>query len=112
MFQNSDLSLRYSNECNRRSDLTAAFTHPDDVLRSGVLSDGDKRQILAAWASDAHTVPNQPAMRKLDSGAVVSIDTVLAALRALDTCGTLESGKAEGKKHNGRKEGKGKKKGK
>ena len=60
------------------------FTHPEDVLHSRAISVADKRAILASWASDAHAVPNLPAMRQLDSGAIVSIDTVLGALRALD----------------------------
>ncbi|MCW6512065.1 hypothetical protein [Lichenifustis flavocetrariae] len=55
------------------------------MLHSRVLSDADKRAVLAAWASDAHAVPNLPAMRQLDSGAIVGIGTVLAALRALDS---------------------------
>lgn len=69
---------------DKLSGLTVTFTHPDDVLHSRDLSIDDKRALLASWASDAHAVPNLPAMRQLDSGAVVSIDVVLAALRALD----------------------------
>lgn len=64
--------------------LLLTFVHPDDVLNSRALSLADKRAILASWASDAHAVPNLPAMRQLDSGAIVSIDTVLSALRTLD----------------------------
>ena len=84
MLQNSDLSTNVSNDAAGLSDPTMTFTHPDDVLHSRVLSEGDKRAILAVWASDAHAVPNLPAMRQLDSGAIVGIDAVLAALRALD----------------------------
>jgi hypothetical protein len=61
-----------------------AFTHPDDVLNDRHLSVSQKRTILAAWASDAHAVPNRPAVRQIGSGAIVDIDTVLTALRALD----------------------------
>ena len=87
MHQNSDLSTTVSNDADRLSGVTITFTHPDDVLHSQVLNDADKRAVLAAWASDAHAVPNMPAMRQLDSGAIVSIDSVLAALRALDSRG-------------------------
>ena len=62
----------------------STFTHPDEVLHSSTLSDAEKRCLLAAWASDAHAVPNLPIMRQLDSGAIVRVDTVLAALRGLD----------------------------
>ncbi len=61
-----------------------AYTHPDEVLHSTELSEAEKREILASWASDAHAVPNLPAMRQLDSGAIVALDTVLEALRSLD----------------------------
>lgn len=44
----------------------------------------EKRAILAAWASDAHAVEGAPALRQLDSGAVVQVDDVLSALRRLD----------------------------
>jgi hypothetical protein len=60
------------------------FTHPEDVLHSIDLSPDRKREILAGWASDAHAVPNLPALRQLDSGAIVPLDAVLAALRSLD----------------------------
>lgn len=61
-----------------------AFTHPEGVLHSTALSLARKREILAGWASDAHAVPNRPALRQLDSGAIVPLDAVLAALRSLD----------------------------
>ena len=60
------------------------LSHPDDGPRNGSMSITEKRAILATLASDAHTDPNSPGMRQLHSGAVVSIDTVLDALRALD----------------------------
>lgn len=58
--------------------------HPDDVLLQPDLSRSEKREILAAWASDAHAVPDRPGLRQLDSGAVVGVDTILRALRTLD----------------------------
>jgi hypothetical protein len=72
------------NDTNYVVERSATFTHPDDVLQDRSLTVAEKRTILASWASDAHVVPNQPAMRQLDSGAIVSIDAVLTALRALD----------------------------
>lgn len=88
MLQNSDLSTTVSDDADGLSGLTMTFTHPDDVLHSRVLSEADKRAVLAAWASDAHAVPNLPTMRQLDSGAIVGIDAVLSALRALDAAET------------------------
>ena len=64
MLQKSDLSHNRSNDADRLSGLTMTFTHPDDVVLSRVLSDADKRAVLATWASDAHAVPNMPAMRQ------------------------------------------------
>jgi hypothetical protein len=63
---------------------TLAFNHPDDVLHDTTLTLEEKRATLAAWASDAHAVPNVPALRQLPSGAIVNVDTVFSALRALD----------------------------
>ena len=37
---------------------TLAFNHPDDVLHDTTLTLEEKRATLAAWASDAHAVPN------------------------------------------------------
>ncbi|MGA0594996.1 hypothetical protein [Enterovirga sp. CN4-39] len=57
---------------------------PEDVLRSPDLTLAKKREVLARWASDAHAVENAPALRQLDDGAIVGVDEVLAALKALD----------------------------
>lgn len=84
MLHISDVSRNVRNETDRLSGMAISFTHPDDVLHSEALSLGEKRALLAAWASDAHAVPNRPALRQLDSGAIVGIDAVLDALRALD----------------------------
>jgi hypothetical protein len=58
--------------------------HPDEVVDRAGMSLEEKRAVLAAWASDAHAVEGMPSLRQLDSGAVVRIDDVLAALRRLD----------------------------
>ena len=74
----------------------STFTHPDEVLRGGTLSIAEKRAILSAWVSDAHTVPNRPASRQLDSGAIVDVDTLLEALRGLDGQETAGPARARG----------------
>jgi len=60
------------------------FTHPDDVLSDPFLSQSEKRAILASWVSDARAVESAPALRQLDNGAVVRLDDILQALKALD----------------------------
>lgn len=61
----------------------AALVHPDQVLDHPSMTDEEKRALLSSWASDRHAVENAPALRRLDSGAVVSIDDIMAALAAL-----------------------------
>ncbi len=84
MFERPDRSRPALNETDRLARQILTFTHPDDVLHSLTLTTDDKRAILAAWASDAHAVPDLPAMRQLDSGAIVPVDILLEALRSLD----------------------------
>jgi len=49
------------------------------------LDTGDKRAIMASWASDACAVENLPNWRRLpETGALVALDEILDALRALD----------------------------
>ena len=58
---------------------------PLDVVAHPVLDTSTKRAILAAWASDACAVENLPNWRKLpETGALVPLDVILDALRALD----------------------------
>ena len=83
MIDTDDLARHGHREADHSLDVTT-FTHPDDVLHDSRLSVGRKRAILAEWASDAHAVPDLPALRQIDSGAIVKVDTVLAALCALD----------------------------
>lgn len=61
----------------------AVLVHPDQVLDHPSMSCAEKRALLSSWASDRHAVENAPALRRLDSGAVVSVDDILAALAAL-----------------------------
>ncbi len=58
---------------------------PLDVVAHPALDTSTKRVILASWASDACAVENLPNWRKLpDTGALVPLDEILDALRALD----------------------------
>ena len=63
-----------------------SFTHPHQVLGDALLSRGEKRALLAEWASDACSVEGRTGWRQIPgSGAVVVIDDILDALRALDS---------------------------
>jgi hypothetical protein len=61
------------------------YDHPSDVLADPTISIGEKRAILASWASDAASVTSNPALRELPgSHRMVTIDEVVEALFALD----------------------------
>ena len=60
------------------------FGHPGEVLGDPDLTISDKRSVLASWASDAYAVENSPSFRQLASGAVVSVDDIMDALKTLD----------------------------
>ena len=63
----------------------SVYDHPRDVVADQTISIGEKRAILASWASDAAAVASNPALRKLPgSHWLVTIDDVLEALYALD----------------------------
>jgi hypothetical protein len=64
---------------------------PDEVAADGLLTRGEKREILAFWASDRRAVPNAPTLRQLDNGAVVRIGDVLQALKSLNDTNTLKA---------------------
>ena len=57
---------------------------PEEVVRHPGMTLGEKREILARWASDAHAVENLPGLRQLDDGSVLGVDEILRALKALD----------------------------
>lgn len=61
-----------------------SLIHPDEVVGDPWLTPAQKREVLASWASDVRAVPDAPALRQLDNGAVVRISDVLQALRSLD----------------------------
>lgn len=63
-----------------------ALPHVDplDVTHDPCLTKAEKRALLASWASDARAIANAPGLRRLDTGAVVHIDRIFEALRAID----------------------------
>ena len=61
------------------------FAHPREVLLDEELAPSEKRQILAAWASDASAVESRPEFRWLaGTPGPVALSHILEALRALD----------------------------
>ena len=61
------------------------FSSPQEVLAYPLLDTSAKRAILASWASDACAVEDLPHWRKVsEAGALVPLDVILDALRALD----------------------------
>ncbi len=62
----------------------AGCRRPDDVLNHPTMQADEKRALLASWVSDARAVPDRPALRRLDNGAVVALDDILRALKSLD----------------------------
>jgi len=62
------------------------FRHPREVLTHPGLSPGERRAILASWASDASALESAPSMRCLKGSKAepVSVDAVIAALGELD----------------------------
>lgn len=61
------------------------FRRPFDIARHPTLEPEVKRAILASWASDAAAVEDEPSLRRpRGGGAVVPLDEVMAALKALD----------------------------
>ena len=58
----------------------SVYDHPRDVVADQTISLGEKRAILASWASDAAAVASNPALRELPgSRRLVTIDDVLEA---------------------------------
>jgi len=61
------------------------FEHPRDVVSHPGLSLGEKRAILASWASDASAIASCPSLRAPEGlKAAVTIGEILDALCALD----------------------------
>ena len=69
-----------------------AFDHPCDVVGDADLTLGEKRAILASWASDACAVEAAPALRQVPGGRrIVSVDEILEALQSLDKKASAEA---------------------
>jgi len=64
--------------------LATSFVHPDEVVSGFRLTQAEKREILASWASDVRAVPDAPALRQLDNGAIVRVHDALRALKSLN----------------------------
>ena len=65
----------------------SVYDHPRDVVADQTISIGEKRAILASWASDAVSVVSKPALREPPGPhRLVTVDEVLDTLSALD-CG-------------------------
>jgi hypothetical protein len=62
----------------------AIYTHPSDVSNDPELTTEEKRAVLASWISGARAVEDSPALRRIESGAVVHVDDIRRALVALD----------------------------
>jgi hypothetical protein len=61
------------------------FEHPRDVVFHTGVSLGEKRAILASWASDASAIASCPSLRAPEGlRAPVTIDQILEALCTLD----------------------------
>ena len=61
------------------------YAHPRDVVADPTLRLGEKKAILASWASDASAIASCPALRAPEGlKAPIGIDEILEALCALD----------------------------
>ena len=75
----------YLKKARRHTDGAGALTHPADVIDNPAIDLSAKRQILAAWASDASAVQDQPELRwLLGTAEPVLFEDVRAALARLD----------------------------
>jgi hypothetical protein len=66
------------------SALGSMYQGPEEVLGETGLSVSEKRAILASWSSDLRALENFPELRRLPSGAVVELEQIVQALKALD----------------------------
>jgi len=61
-----------------------AFAHPIEVVRDVDLTLGEKRAILASWASDICALEAAPDLRVNPAGRFVRWDDIMDALKLLD----------------------------
>jgi hypothetical protein len=64
--------------------LGLTYNHPSELLEDECVDRNAKRALLASWASDRHTIASAPALRQLESGAIVKLTDILDALKSLD----------------------------
>ncbi len=62
----------------------AGLTDPWDVVLDANLTSGEKKEILADWASDANAVEGRPELRMTEAGAVLALDKILECLRLVE----------------------------
>lgn len=61
------------------------FSLPHELVRDQTMSPGEKRAILAAWASDMHAVESLPVLRHLPGTPFpVTFGSIMAAMAELD----------------------------
>jgi hypothetical protein len=78
----------YPIDIHANSLLAATFSHPSEVLSNPILSAPEKRCVLAAWASDAFAVEDNPWLRQLPgSDTPIPLKAIIEALRRLDEDG-------------------------
>ena len=61
-----------------------AFAHPAEVVSDPHLTLGEKRAILASWASDACAIEAAPELRSNPRRKLVPFDDIMEVLRSLD----------------------------
>jgi hypothetical protein len=95
MEMRQDFGFIRKSHSESRPGRAAIYLHPEDVTSDSNLTFAEKRAILASWVSDARAVENAPALRRLDSGAVVEVDAILRALDSLDELAAESRGERE-----------------
>jgi hypothetical protein len=72
-------------DIHAHSILASTFSHPDEVLANEILTNAEKRCVLAAWASDAFAVEAKPWLRQLpDNDTPIALTDIMQALQRLD----------------------------
>lgn len=71
-------------DIHANSILAATYSDPAEVLANPILSNLEKRCVLAAWASDAFAVENYPWLRQLPGSlTAIPVGRILSALEDL-----------------------------
>ncbi len=85
-------------DVTQSQDLKDRWAHPMAVVRDPSMTIDEKRAILASWASDQRSVPNNPSLRQLGKSRLVEIDDILEALMRLDQLTTHSTANDPGKR--------------